>query len=126
LQDEALKLAADLVEEDDIEVPKEFPYSANVFVIPRLVPAQEAVREAVQYWYRGFTKYDKSNPRPSAFSQMVWKSSTQIGVGVATDGKKTVVVVDYWPKGNILYPGTKVYERMKSFSENVSVIPKGY
>jgi len=81
---------------------EDYPYSSNLYAMKGLVPAQNAVREAMNHWYRGYTKYNRDDPRPSAFTQMVWKSSSQIGVGVATNGKKTVVVVNYWPKGNIL------------------------
>ncbi|MGH0176932.1 UNVERIFIED_CONTAM: hypothetical protein FKN15_073962 [Acipenser sinensis] len=49
------------------------------------------------------------------FTQVVWKSSTEVGVGKATDGKMTFVVGRYSPPGNISNPGY--------FQENV--LPKG-
>lgn len=35
------------------------------------------------------------------FTQVVWKDSTQLGVGMATDGHKVFVVGQYRPPGNI-------------------------
>jgi len=35
------------------------------------------------------------------FTQIVWKETTMIGVGVGHYGPKTVVVVTYFPRGNI-------------------------
>lgn len=34
------------------------------------------------------------------FTQVVWKESTQLGVGMATDGTKAYVVGQYRPAGN--------------------------
>lgn len=34
------------------------------------------------------------------FTQVVWKESTQLGVGMATDGIKVFVVGQYRPAGN--------------------------
>lgn len=45
------------------------------------------------------------------FTQVVWKSSTELGVGMATNGKKVYVVGQYRPAGNI---NTREY-----FQENV-------
>lgn len=38
---------------------------------------------------------------PGHFTQVVWKDSTQLGVGMATDGKKVYVVGQYRPAGNM-------------------------
>lgn len=40
-------------------------------------------------------------PVPGHFTQVVWKDSTQLGVGMATDGKKVYVVGQYRPAGNM-------------------------
>lgn len=45
------------------------------------------------------------------FTQVVWKDSTQLGVGLATDGKMAFVVGQYRPAGNI--------NRKEYFEENV-------
>ena len=52
------------------------------------------------------TLYDFRTPRPNGrinqFTQLVWKSSREIGVGVATSQSgEHHVVVNYYPPGNI-------------------------
>ncbi|MCQ2818202.1 MAG: CAP domain-containing protein [archaeon] len=37
-----------------------------------------------------------------AFTQMVWKSTTQVGFGIAEANGKTYFVANYYPRGNIL------------------------
>ncbi|KAM7392110.1 hypothetical protein PAMP_022745 [Pampus punctatissimus] len=49
------------------------------------------------------------------FTQVVWKESTKLGVGMATDGRKVFVVGQYRPAGNMNMPGY--------FEKNV--LPKG-
>uniref|UniRef100_A0A8C2BB52 Im:7150988 n=1 Tax=Cyprinus carpio TaxID=7962 RepID=A0A8C2BB52_CYPCA len=39
------------------------------------------------------------------FTQVVWKSSTELGVGLATDGNTVFVVGQYKPSGNITNAG---------------------
>lgn len=48
---------------------------------------------------------------PGHFTQVVWKGSTELGVGMATNGNKVYVVGQYRPPGNI---NTKEY-----FEKNV-------
>lgn len=38
---------------------------------------------------------------PGHFTQVVWKGSTEVGVGLATDGHTVFVVGQYRPAGNI-------------------------
>lgn len=38
---------------------------------------------------------------PGHFTQVVWKGSTELGVGMATNGNKVYVVGQYRPAGNI-------------------------
>lgn len=64
-------------------------------------------------------------PLPGHFTQVVWKDSTQLGVGVATDGKKVYVVGQYRPAGNmntrehfeknVLPPGSRELTTVLSF-----------
>lgn len=49
------------------------------------------------------------------FTQVVWKSSTELGVGIATDGNTVFVVGQYRPAGNITNAG--YYQK--------NVLPKG-
>ncbi|KAI2801378.1 hypothetical protein BLOT_010929 [Blomia tropicalis] len=46
------------------------------------------------------------------FTALIWKNTTRVGVGCARSGKKTYVVANYWPHGNI----------MRHFKDNV--LPK--
>uniref|UniRef100_A0A3Q3IR81 SCP domain-containing protein n=1 Tax=Monopterus albus TaxID=43700 RepID=A0A3Q3IR81_MONAL len=39
------------------------------------------------------------------FTQVVWKDSTELGVGLATDGHRAFVVGQYLPPGNMNTPG---------------------
>lgn len=39
------------------------------------------------------------------FTQVVWAESTELGVGLATDGNKVFVVGQYRPAGNMNMPG---------------------
>jgi len=68
--------------------------------------------QAVDAWYEEVAEYDYANPRFSPdtghFTQVVWKSTTQLGCGVA-QGPKTIagrtgtanyVVCHYVPDGN--------------------------
>ncbi|ODM91211.1 Protein PRY1 [Orchesella cincta] len=67
----------------------------------------DAVRNAVRMWYRGESKYDYNNPNyqreAGTFTQLVWKSSTNVGIGVSYNSKKNwwVVVANYNPPGNV-------------------------
>ncbi|XP_024660319.2 GLI pathogenesis-related 2 [Maylandia zebra] len=76
-------------------------------------------KEAVDSWYSEIKDYDfkKSGHQPKTghFTQVVWKSSTQLGVGIATDGNTVFVVGQYRPAGNITNAG--YYQK--------NVLPKG-
>lgn len=65
-------------------------------------------REICQSWYDDIKEYNfnnepKGSPRGGHFTQMVWKSTKLLGVGLAKTKKgKVLVVCDYDPRGNIL------------------------
>ncbi|XP_033877142.3 uncharacterized protein LOC117412703 isoform X1 [Acipenser ruthenus] len=65
--------------------------------------------KAVDSWYSEIKDYSFSNPgfgsNTGHFTQVVWKSSTELGVGKATDGNTVYVVGHYSPAGNITNPG---------------------
>lgn len=75
------------------------------------------IRKAVDNWYEAISKFNWNNPEASTFSQLIWKSTTHIGIGVANKGSKSVVVTNYWPKGNIYNIGPG--DRGKYFKDNV-------
>lgn len=75
-----------------------------------------SAKELIDVWYSEESQYeyDGQSPKLSAghFTQIVWKGTKVIGVGKAIDKKdnKVIVVVNYYPAGNIL----------KRFRENVN------
>ncbi|XP_030621351.1 Golgi-associated plant pathogenesis-related protein 1, partial [Chanos chanos] len=66
-------------------------------------------KEAVDSWYSEIKDYDFSNPRFQSntghFTQVVWKATTEVGVGLATDGNTVFVVGQYSPAGNMTNEG---------------------
>ncbi|KAI1882369.1 hypothetical protein AGOR_G00249970 [Albula goreensis] len=72
-------------------------------------PKKPSGKEAVDEWYSEISKYDFNNPGFKSgtghFTQVVWKSSKEVGVGLATDGNTVFVVGQYSPAGNITNPG---------------------
>ncbi|KAJ3603833.1 hypothetical protein NHX12_028574 [Muraenolepis orangiensis] len=70
-------------------------------------------KEAVDSWYSEVKDYKYRSPgfksNTGHFTQVVWKESTEVGVGVATDGKRVFVVGQYRPAGNMNV--TEYFER---------------
>ncbi|KAM6965253.1 Golgi-associated plant pathogenesis-related protein 1 [Aplochiton taeniatus] len=66
-------------------------------------------QEPVDNWYSEIKDYSWSQPGFSGntghFTQVVWKDSTEVGVGLATDGNTVFVVGQYSPAGNMNMPG---------------------
>ncbi|XP_065065185.1 uncharacterized protein LOC135691294 isoform X1 [Rhopilema esculentum] len=60
--------------------------------------------KATLAWYNEIQHYDFNrggfSSRTGHFTQVVWKGSTHLGVGIATSGNKIVVVARYSPAGN--------------------------
>ncbi|XP_050302498.1 uncharacterized protein LOC126740500 isoform X3 [Anthonomus grandis grandis] len=91
------------------------PYGENIFSMYSSdyshVPT---ARDAVKEWYDEIKKYTfgvERVPQGSLhFTQVIWKASTTLGVGIAKNKKgQTYVVCNYHPKGNFI----------GQFSENV-------
>lgn len=96
-------------------------YSQNLYRIKgNGIDAREAVRLAVAAWYQGAYHYDWENPSgQSAFTQVVWKSTTDLGIGVAQRGNQTVVVADYYPPGNVVVNNPNIEDKWAWFRVNV-------
>jgi uncharacterized protein YkwD len=68
-------------------------------------------RAAVKSWYDEVALHDFDRPTFSKetghFTQMVWKSTRKMGVGVAfsPDGREVYIVTNYYPAGNIVGDG---------------------
>uniref|UniRef100_A0A672RWK4 SCP domain-containing protein n=1 Tax=Sinocyclocheilus grahami TaxID=75366 RepID=A0A672RWK4_SINGR len=63
----------------------------------------------VESWYCEIKDYNFSRPGFSSktghFTQVVWKDTKEVGIGLATDGNTTFVVGQYLPAGNITNAG---------------------
>ncbi len=66
------------------------------------IDSNQAVENAVRKWYGSVKTYNWNNPGVTAFSALVWKTTTDLGLGVASKGLRTVVVAAYSPEGNLL------------------------
>merc|ERR1712130_883931 len=70
--------------------------------------AQDQAQGAVDSWYSEIKDYtfgkepSRGGPVTGHFIQVVWKGSTEVGVGVAQEGSKMVVVANYSPPGNYI------------------------
>ncbi|XP_061071628.1 GLI pathogenesis-related 2 isoform X2 [Conger conger] len=77
----------------------------NLYYAWSSVPKKLTGKEAVDSWYSEIKDYNFRNPgfqsNTGHFTQVVWKSTTEVGVGLATDGNTVYVVGQYSPAGNI-------------------------
>ncbi|KAJ8285729.1 hypothetical protein GJAV_G00030270 [Gymnothorax javanicus] len=66
-------------------------------------------KEAVDKWYNEINAYNFDSPgfgsNTGHFTQVVWKNTKEVGVGLATDGQTVFVVGQYSPAGNITNRG---------------------
>ncbi|XP_078082815.1 GLI pathogenesis-related 2 [Mustelus asterias] len=86
------------------------PYGENIWCQQGHGSLQVTGKEAVESWYNEIKNYDFSSPgfqkNCGHFTQLVWRESKEIGVGLASDGKGlTIVVAQFDPAGNITNPG---------------------
>ncbi|KAG9342198.1 hypothetical protein JZ751_016700 [Albula glossodonta] len=81
----------------------------NIYNFWSSAPKQLTGKEAVDSWYSEIKDYNFRKPgfnsNTGHFTQVVWKSSKEVGVGLATDGNIVFVVGQYSPKGNITNAG---------------------
>uniref|UniRef100_A0A8C4PYA3 SCP domain-containing protein n=1 Tax=Eptatretus burgeri TaxID=7764 RepID=A0A8C4PYA3_EPTBU len=87
----------------------------NIFCLHGNEPFSITAQEVVDAWYKESSNYDYVisgfQPNTGNFTQIVWRASEQMGVGLAQGGNRLVVVVRYHPPGNI--------DTEKAFRENV-------
>uniref|UniRef100_A0A3P9J3J9 SCP domain-containing protein n=1 Tax=Oryzias latipes TaxID=8090 RepID=A0A3P9J3J9_ORYLA len=66
-------------------------------------------KDAVDAWYSEIKDYNFKKPGFKSgtghFTQVVWKESKELGLGMATDGRMAFVVGQYRPPGNFSNPG---------------------
>ncbi|KAI7801485.1 putative golgi-associated plant pathogenesis-related protein 1, partial [Triplophysa rosa] len=81
----------------------------NIFYAFSSEPKKPTGKKPVDTWYSEIKDYnfEKSGyqPKTGHFTQVVWKSTKEVGVGLATDGRTVYVVGQYSPSGNITNPG---------------------
>ncbi|KAF4081052.1 hypothetical protein AMELA_G00157010 [Ameiurus melas] len=81
----------------------------NIYYFQSSAPKTLVGDEPVDNWYSEIKDYDFSKPgdqpKTGHFTQVVWKASKSLGVGVATDGTTFIVVGQYEPAGNITNEG---------------------
>lgn len=87
------------------------PYGENLFKsYGGSVDSSAVMAAAINTFYKEIAQYDYSHPgftmQTGHFTQLVWRSSVEIGVGIATypDPKyrhRTVVCINYRPPGNV-------------------------
>ncbi|XP_051513491.1 Golgi-associated plant pathogenesis-related protein 1, partial [Myxocyprinus asiaticus] len=81
----------------------------NVYYSFSSATKQLTGKEAVECWYSEIKDYNFEKPgfqsNTGHFTQVVWKSTTEVGVGMATDGNTVFVVGQYSPAGNITNAG---------------------
>ncbi|KAB5565417.1 hypothetical protein PHYPO_G00241230 [Pangasianodon hypophthalmus] len=81
----------------------------NLYYFQSTAPKKLTGEEPVESWYSEIKDYDFNKPgfkfNTGHFTQVVWKSTTEVGVGLATDGRTVFVVGQYKPAGNISNPG---------------------
>lgn len=86
LTKDAQEWAEHLLRENKWEFAEGQEYSQNIFQYFGKVLANDVIRKAIDNWYEAMGKYNWNNPEASTFSQLVWKSTTHIGIGVASKG----------------------------------------
>jgi hypothetical protein len=66
----------------------------------------EFAKDCVDSWYSGKSKYDFRNPAfnmdTGLFTQIVWRSTSQVGFGISSRNNKAYCVAHYWPRGNVV------------------------
>ena len=85
-------------------------FGENIFSswtsVQEAVSQVEAGEAAVESWYQEMKQYQfgsrSGSPGTGHFSQLVWAGSERLGVGVAVNKGKVIVVANYDPPGNIV------------------------
>lgn len=90
----------------------ELPFGQNIFLAEAGDNLTSAVNDAVHNWYlNGASEYcwedvtdNWTNSLSLAFSQIIWKNSSSLGIGAAPMkwGNRTAVIAFYDPSGNVI------------------------
>lgn len=101
----ALECAQKAVNAQKLRVtPGKRNYAENIYRVSGGKPLseEEAVELAFNSWSRSEKYFDYKHPKPTAFSQMIWNGTNQLGTGVAQSGDKTAVCTTYYKRGNVV------------------------
>jgi len=107
LNDVAQEWADYLMAVDGFEHRHPNKYGENLYMSSGRA-AQEQAQGAVDSWYSEIKDYtfgrepSRGGPVTGHFTQVVWKGSSEVGVGVAQKGSKVIVVANYSPPGNYI------------------------
>ncbi|XP_015908513.1 Golgi-associated plant pathogenesis-related protein 1 isoform X2 [Parasteatoda tepidariorum] len=110
LSDIAQSWAAKLAEKGFLQYSENPGLGENISLVDLEKPSRKG-EQIVKEWYKEINNYNYSKPGwkrgAYRFSQLLWKSTTEIGVGVAKipGQNKAYVVVNYRPAGNNNMPG---------------------
>merc|ERR1719167_1845114 len=79
-------------------------FGENIYMSSRFPAKKPDPKEAVKSWYSEIKRYqfgvEPRSMETGHFTQIVWKSTTELGVGVASKDGKVIVVANYNPPGN--------------------------
>lgn len=98
---------ADIISEKGFIQFSEFPGRGENVIIVGANGKRPSGNTVTDLWYKENDFYDHSNPQWNKecmnFTQMIWKSSTELGIGISKvkGMDKYVVVAHYRPSGNI-------------------------
>jgi len=102
LNEVAESLAEQIVDFPDVNIDPEDYEGVNFYETEGLRPPPILVTST---WYNESLSFNFIAPQYTAsslnFTQMIWKSSTTVGIGTATINNKTVIIAKFYPVGNI-------------------------
>uniref|UniRef100_A0A8C6TEF4 SCP domain-containing protein n=1 Tax=Neogobius melanostomus TaxID=47308 RepID=A0A8C6TEF4_9GOBI len=100
----------------------------NIYCFSSSAPIKLTGREAVDSWYSEIKYYNWNQPgfnsKTGHFTQVVWKGSTELGVGVASSGRKVFVVGQYRSAGNMNSPGYFQQNVLPKVAGSNNIIPE--
>ncbi|XP_065357746.1 uncharacterized protein LOC135951926 [Calliphora vicina] len=109
-------------------------YGENIYYALNMEPTAE---HCVKSWYDEIKNYNFSKPGFSSktghFTQVVWRDSIEVGVGITKLNNMTFVVCNYSPAGNVMNqykdqvprPGAKPITTSTTKSNNSNAAPSG-
>ena len=93
------------------------PVGQNLLMSGPRYPIDKAVRK----WYREYVSYSGNySPQSGHFTQLVWNSTVGVGIGIARDSTRAVIVANFRPPGNVQGLFTKnVFAQKKNDCDSI-------